>query len=247
MRETILIFGCDAYALQIAQNLVNSNHEVYLFTLYQEKVESLQKAIPQMKVSTFDLSDNWQEIEKYNQKNLLIYCALCDEAKNLFLTISLRTSFEDIVIIALASDHEHAEKLKIAGANKAIVTAQITANILYEYINNPSIYQLMEDILYDNSELKISQITVSSKSKLIGKKVIETKALQEKYSVILLALIDESFNTLFTFTKKGVEHEIKQGDILITIGKIQDIKNFKEVVGEHYKIDWHRWRWQDDE
>jgi len=246
-KQRVLIFGCDAYALQIARNLTESGHAVHLFTLYEEKLPLLQESIPQMEVSLFDLSDDWQELEQYDKENLLVYCALCDEAKNVFLTISLRTAFEKIAIIALASDREHATKLKMAGANKTIVTAQITANILHEQISNPTISQLMQKILYEKSDLKIAQITVSAKSELVGVRVIDTESIQANHAIILLAVIDDTLQTLFAFTKRGLEHKIAEGEILIVIGKTEDIQAFKEVTGDHYILDWYRWHWRDDD
>ncbi|RUM63567.1 MAG: hypothetical protein DSZ05_08355 [Sulfurospirillum sp.] len=242
-----LIFGCDEYALQIARNLIESGEKVHLFTLFEEKIETLHEMIPQMEVSLFDLSDEWGEIERYDPENMLVYCALSDEAKNVFLTISLRTAYENIAIIALASDREHATKLKMAGANKMIVTAQITANILHELISNPTVSQLMQKILYENSDLKIAQITVSDRSELIGMQLHETEPIQARYHIILLAVIDAELQTWFAFNQKGLQHQISEEEILIVVGRESDIEAFREKTGDHYILDWRRWHWKDED
>lgn len=245
-QKQAVIFGCDAYALEIARNLTDSGYAVHLFTLFEEKLSKLRETMPEMEVSLFDLSDDWQDLERYPHKGLLVYCALCDEAKNVFLTISLRTAFEELAIIALASDREHATKLKMAGANKTIVTAQITANILHEHISNPTVSKLMQKILFEKSDLKVAQITVTERSELCGMRVIDTEAVQTHYRIILLAVIDRELQTFFAFNKKGLEHEIEEGEILIAVGEEAEIEAFRDATGEHYILDWHRWHWRDD-
>lgn len=246
-KKEAAIFGCDAYALEIARNLTESGHTVHLFTLYEEKIPKLRETIPEIEVSLFDLSDDWEDMERFDREHLLVYCALYDEAKNIFLTISLHTAYPSVAIIALASDREHATKLKMAGANKTIVTAQITANILHEHISNPTVSKLIQEILYEKSDLKIAQIALTAESEIIGKRVIDTEASQARFNVILLAVIDRELQTHFAFTRKGREHEISEGEILIIIGKEEDIETCREVTGEHYILDWHRWHWRDDD
>ncbi len=241
-----LIFGCDEYAQQIARNLLETGQKVYLYTLYEEKIALLEENLPEAEIALFDLSDDWHNLECHDCDNILVYCALCDEAKNVFLTISLHTAYETMPIIALASDREHATKLKMAGANKTIVTAQITANMLHEQISYPTVSLLMQNLLYERSDLKIAQITVSKRSELIGLQVRESEAMQSRYRLILLAVIDSELQTLFAFTRKGMEHTISEGDILIVMGRSEDIEAFREATGEHYRLDWHRWHWKDD-
>ena len=246
-KKEAVIFGCDAYALEIARNLTESGYAVHLFTLYEEKIPKLRETLPEVEVSLFDLSDDWHDLEGFERERLLVYCALCDEAQNVFLTISLRTAFETLAIIALASDREHATKLKMAGANKTIVTAQITANILHEHISNPTVSKLMQQILYEKSDLKVAQIALSGESDFVGKRVIDTEAVQARFHVILLAVIDRDLQTYFAFNRKGLEHKINEGEILILVGREEDIEACREATGEHYILDWHRWHWHDDD
>ena len=92
--------------------------------------------------------------------DLAAHVALDDDAENVFLTISLRTIFEHLPIIALAQDNESAAKLKSAGANKVMATQQITANIITEMLEKPTVTGVLHDILYDNSMLKIVQLSI---------------------------------------------------------------------------------------
>ncbi len=242
--KEFLIFGCDEYAIQIAQNLHKSDQKVLFFTLNPEEITPLQEQ--GFEVLLFDLGDDWSQLKIKDQKNYIVYCALCDEAENVFLTISLRMAFTDITIVALASDLEHATKLKMAGADKTIVTEQITANLLYERISNPTASELLQKILYENSDIKIAQITVDKRSELLGQSIHKTQNIQDQYGVIILAIIDNTMQTLFSFTRKGLDYTIQEGDILIVVAMRESIEAFKEATGEHYSVDWHHWKWFDD-
>ena len=243
-RKKFLIFGCGEYAQQIARNLIDSGRKLRYFSLDAEEIEALSRQ--GIDAAPFDLEDEWSDLGIEDEKDYIVYCALCDEAENIFLTISLRTLFSQITIIALASDREHATKLKMAGADKTIVTAQITANLLYERISNPTASQLLQKILYENSDLSIAQIAVASRSELVGMRVAETRGVQDRYGIILLAVIDAQMQTRFAFLRKGLEHTIAEQDILIVIGEEPAIRRFQEATGEHYATDWHHWKWFDD-
>ncbi len=243
-RRDFLIFGCGEYAIQIAHNLQKSGQYVRYFTLDNQEISLLKDQ--GIEVFSFDLGDDWSQLEIEEQKKYIVYCALCDEAENVFLTISLRMAFADISIIALASDLEHATKLKMAGADKTIVTQQITANLLYERISNPTASLLLQKILYENSNIKIAQITVEKRSELVGQSIASTKEIQDQYGVIILAIIDNTMQTIFSFTHKGLEYVIKEGDVLIVISLTEGIEAFRKATGEHYSIDWHHWKWLDD-
>lgn len=235
----VIIFGCDEYALQLAENLKGSCRSIKLFTMQEESLPVLKGR--GFEAALFDIGDNWDLLEEYDPKRLVAYCAVCEEAKNIFLTISLRTSFRDMDIFALATDNQNAAKLKAAGANKTIVTTQVAANTIVEMLDKPTASGMMQRILRDNSQIHVAQIVVSKKSEIHGKLIKEID-FEEIYDIIVIAVLDDQLQTLFTFVKKGSEHKIEAGDILVAVGYEDALSKFREVAGEHLKEDWAQWR-----
>ena len=239
-QKNVLIFGCDEYAMQIAKNLKGRVRSMQIYTRFEEKVPLLEAQ--GYEVRLFELDDHWDDLERFDQQQLFAFCALCDEANNIFLTLSLRTMFESMVIIALATDQENANKLKIAGANKAIVTAQVATNVIFELLDKPLTLDMLHELLYEESTLKIEQITVSKESGLVGKRFGEVD-FRHTYNVIALAIINEMLKSDFIFNKAGLVHKIKENEVIVVLGYENDLENFAKNVGEHYETGWQRWKW----
>jgi len=94
--SSALIFGNNEYGLEIAKNVTHRYSHITIFSLADIDISS----ICDFKIEHFDLSDEWDILrEKHDLDKSIIFCALNDEAKNIFLTISLRAAFSDITII----------------------------------------------------------------------------------------------------------------------------------------------------
>jgi len=229
IQRDIIIFGYNEYALEIAKSIQPEYRSVHIYTLNEQNRALVEQA--GFKCSIFDLSDNWHEIsDNYNLSELLIFCGIEDDAQNIFVTISLRASFESVRIIALAASDETSNKLKMAGANKIIPVAQTTANIIVEHLESPITTNVMNDILYGNGDLKTTQVKVAESSEYIGQYLYSIK-WNEKFGVIVLAVVDEKMTSSFLFTSKGQKHKLQAGDLLVIIGYEKDIQVFKHAVG----------------
>jgi voltage-gated potassium channel len=230
IKKEAVVFGYNDYAKQIAKQIDSKYRSVRLYVLNEV---SLQKAKEEgFDASLFDLSENWDEIERaYTIEDLLVFCALDDDAENIFLTISLRATFQELYIVSLARNQESANKLKIAGANKIVPILQTTANIITEILEKPVVTDVLHGILYEKSDIKIAQVTIGEGSDAVGKKVQEI-AGKRGYGVIILAVVDDEVSVpSFVFTSKGSGHTVKAGDILIVLGYDNDIKTFEHTMG----------------
>ena len=235
----VIIFGCDEYALQLAKNLQGYCQSLKIFTMHEEKVKFLQSK--GLDAGLFNVNENWEVLSGYDPARLIAYSAIGDEAENIFLTISLRTSFKDMAIFALATDRQNAIKLRAAGANKTIVTAQIAANTITEMLDKPTASSMMQKLLGDTGQLQVAQIVVSSESSIVGKKVKEID-FERQFDVVVIAIIDKELQSIFTFTKKGINHPFEEGDIIVAIAYDKVIAAFEKSLGRHLPPDWHYWR-----
>ncbi|MCD6173309.1 MAG: NAD-binding protein, partial [Sulfurimonas sp.] len=131
--SSVLVFGNNEYGMEIAKNVIHKYKDVTIFAL--EDIQLNIKNDFDFTIKKFDLSDNWDEIsDKYDTDKSIVFCTLMEEAKNIFLTISLRSAFKDLTIIALANNNEDANKLRMAGASKVIPIVETTANIITDML-----------------------------------------------------------------------------------------------------------------
>jgi Trk K+ transport system NAD-binding subunit len=132
-------------------------------------------------------------------------------------------------IVALAKTNEEVNKLKIAGANKVLPIVQMTANLISEMLEKPVVTNVLHNILYEESSIKIAQINIEEGDTIIGLNSRDI-AFKEMYNLLLLAVVDKEMDTNFIFTAKGYNHKIDPDDVLVVIGLQHDIDNFKMQV-----------------
>ena len=229
IHNDVIIFGANEYAMEIAKKVSQSKRSIHIYISDPAGAEAIEAA--GFAVAPFDLSDNWDTIAaSHNMEEVSIFCALEDDAQNVFLNISLRAAFEKVFIIALATDEESANKIKMAGANKVIPVKQTTANVIDGELESPITSDVLFNILYDESSLKMAQIRVAENSKFVGTFLHEVK-WNTLYGVIVLAVVDQEVSTSFIFTSRGQKHQLDPGDLLIVIGYDRDIRAFEREIG----------------
>ena len=228
IKQDAIIFGYNEYARQIAANIAGQFRSVRLYTQSDAELKTGRERGYEM--ALFDLGDEWDDIPRdFAIDDLLVFCALEDDAENVFLTISLRAAFADATIIALAKNQESANKLRIAGANKVMPILQTTANVITEILEKPIVTGIMHNILYEESSLQIAQIAIEEGMTIVGMQLHDV-AWHEEYGIIILAVVDRELGTSFIFTSKGHNHKIDPGDLLVVIGYEKDIKNFESHI-----------------
>lgn len=239
-QKEIAVFGYGSYARNIIKNVKRTGAKLKVFVIDKESYESAINDGYDVHLIDFNT-----EIEKLSEvcdrDNLLIFCALDSDAHNIFVTISLRAVYLEVPIIAIGSTHETGIKLKNAGANKVIEKLQTVANIITDLIEKPIVSDLMHDLLYEESDLKIAQIYILESSAYVGTR-LDAFDLNKKHNVIILGVVDKALSIDLTFTTKGAHHQIDASDILVVIGYDKDIAAFKEDIGGlRDEEDWDYW------
>jgi len=230
MKKTnALIFGYNEYGFEIAKNISSEYKNVVIFKL-DELSHTLYKDLD-LNIEIFDLSDDWSTlIQKYDLEESIVFCSLEDVAKNIFLTISLRSSFEDLFIIALTNNNESANKLRMAGASKVIPIVETTANLITDMLKKPIITKVLHDILYEDSDLKIEQVKIFNAEYFCEKYPADIEWSRD-HGVLVVSVTHEDGSSEFIYSSKTKHHLIKNGDIFTVVGYEFDIRNFEKLVG----------------
>jgi len=235
-KTTALIFGHNKYAYEIIKNVKDKYNSIKVYSLDKhDKKEGLYD------VELFDLSDEWEEIENsVDIENSIAFCALEDPSENIFLTISLRSSFENLTIITIASNKENSDKLKMAGATKVIPIVETTSDIIANVLEKPVSNKVLHSILYEESDLKIAQIKIDDTSHFKDEKL---KSIDwTRYNgILVLSVMHEDMQSEFIYSNKAKEHVIKSGDILVIVGYEKDIQEFENLIGSKRYVDWSHW------
>ncbi|MEN8302436.1 MAG: NAD-binding protein [Campylobacterota bacterium] len=228
MKRSALIFGYNDYSAQIAKNISHKYEEISIFKLDSDESRS---DLDEFSVEMFDFSDEWADLSVIHDiKNSIAFCVLEDDAENIFLTISLRAAFEDLTIIALSKNKESANKLSMAGANKVIPLVQTTATMISDILDKPIVTEVLHSILYEQSDLKVSQIEIKDSS-CFGDKFPSDIEWSREHGIIVLSVLHEDGSSEFIFSSKAKHHEMKKGDVFVVVGYETDIKEFEKLIG----------------
>ncbi|MDD5400009.1 MAG: NAD-binding protein [Sulfurimonas sp.] len=224
-----LIFGYNDYALEIAKNVTYEYENVYLYSLNSE--QDILRNRSCFEVKSFDLSDKWDDLnENIDIENSIAFCVLEDSAENIFLTISLRSSFVNLNIIALSNNKQTANKLQMAGANKVIPLVQTTAEMISEMLQKPIVKDVFHKILFESGALKIAQVKVNESNCYIGNSVSDID-WSKRYGIVVLAIVNEDMSSEFIYSSKVKHHIVSKDDMYIVVGYETDIKEFEKMTG----------------
>ncbi len=223
----IVVFGYEEFAKEIVSQVCDTYRSVTVCALTEESVALASK--DGFESELFDLDDDWDAFKHFTMQETLFICALEDDASNVYLTIGLRDGLEGARIIALASTHEHASKLRLAGANKVISKLQATSDLIIEILEKPTVTHIVQEILQEKSALKSVQIEIEEGSLLIGESLHNVSLKVEK-ELLVYAVYDVMMQTEFVFTSKGYRHRLAAGDILVVIGYDEQIEKFRRTA-----------------
>lgn len=226
VRTYAAIFGYNEYSKQILHQVKSIYREITLFVSSSAEMMAAQN--DGLAAELFDLGDEWKSIEeRFDVRRLSVFCALNNDAENVFLTISLRASFDSIFIIALAQNHESMLKMKSAGADKVMPVLQIAANVIGDIISKPSVTQVLHEILYEDDGFGVMEVKIEPTSSLVGTYLYDTD-FKTQFDLILLAMVDHERENAFSFAVEGYNHHIDAGDILVFVGDKKKLTGFKQ-------------------
>jgi len=222
----VVIFGFNKYALEIVQNVSKEFEHVDVYAL--EPDDSIEAPF---EVLSFDLSDDWSDLEKrIDIQSSIVFCVLEESAQNIFLTISLRAHFENLFIIAIASDQESANKLKMAGADKVIAIVESTADMIADILEKPISSRVLENIMYGESALKIEQVKIKNVDYFQNRPIADIDWGRDR-GIIILSLMHADMSHEFIYASKIKNRVVLEGDTLVVAGYQRDIEDFKKKIG----------------
>jgi len=217
--DNALIFGLNDYTEEIQKNIQTQYKNLDILELNSKSENG------------FDLGDNWDDLRsKYNMNKCDVFCILENIAENIFLTISLRDSFPDLNIIALAQDKESEDKLTLAGANRILPSTQTTANVIVDILERPIVTEVFHEILYEKSTLKIIEIKIEDNSLFDGKYPADIEWSRE-HGIIIISVVHADNTKDFIYSSKAQHHKIKSGDTFVVVGYEADLNEFKKLIG----------------
>jgi voltage-gated potassium channel len=222
----IIIFGCNSLSSAVALSLKNLSQELLIVAQDKECIESLNSQ--GFNTRTIDYNNDAELRDLGIGEHVeIIFTFFNDDARNVFLTISAREIAPDLNIISLTQSKDSSHKLFAAGATKVIDPYEISGRKVYDLIKRPLIAETIEKVVFGDADLNLAELRIVKGSFLDGNRLGEL-ALSRNYDLIVLGAIDRELSDDFIFACSGMDHKLDQDDILVVIGKADEINRLKQ-------------------
>jgi len=221
----IIIYSFSKLAAQISTILYQKGYHIIIIeedlTLIKE-AKSLGYEVK--KISLLD-DENIRLLDMENKNIKAFFCVSDNKNINLFVTLSVRSLYEDLKIISVSFATQDNKTMLLAGANKIINPYEIGALRIFRLIHKPYILDILDNILFSASNIEVLEITIK-KNSILDKVYLNDTTLLDDYNLILLGILDKEIHDKFIFYSNGINHKLDAGDTLVLLGKDKDLQNF---------------------
>jgi len=228
-----IIFGYGQSAKAVANELDKKDFSIVVFNEDEEVLAKNDGHLDVYLIANEILDEDLIKIGI--QESEIAICALEDEARNLFLSLSIRNLNKKIKIIAKSKDKEYYHRYKLAGVNKIISPFDIVAKRIDTILKKPLTIDIIHSIVFEDTDLYFSQVEIIKNSFLDGKFLSEVN-LDEEYNLVIVGMIDKEISNRLQFIGFE-EHKLDAGDILVVIGPDEEINRIKSEMEVSTK--WH--------
>jgi len=229
----IIIYSFSKLAAQISTILYQKGYHIIIIeedlTLIKE-AKSLGYEVK--KISLLD-DENIRLLDMENKNIKAFFCVSDNKNINLFVTLSVRSLYEDLKIISVSFATQDNKTMLLAGANKIINPYEIGALRIFRLIHKPYILDILDNILFSASNIEVLEITIKENS-ILDKVYLNDTTLLDDYNLILLGILDKEIHDKFIFYSSGINHKVDAGDTLVVLGKDKDLENFALLIDKKY-------------
>jgi voltage-gated potassium channel len=230
--RSIILFGYGRNGKSVAKYL---NKREFLIVVYDENEKIQAENDGYLNVEFYDesiLDDDLIEIG-IKEANTAI-CMLEDEARNMFLALSIRNLNKSIKLIAKSNDREYEHRYKLAGVDQIINSYEITAHRIDSILKKPITLEFIHNIVFEDNSLVFAQIEILKNSFLDGKYLDEVE-LERNYDLIPIGIVDREKSDKLELVLEN--NKLDAGDILVVIGDTLEVDRIKNDMEEYIK--WH--------
>jgi voltage-gated potassium channel len=227
----IIIFSFSKLAIQIAHILYQKKYEIIIVEEDLKLCKEAKSLGYQVEEISLMDDNNINSLEM--DKNIkAFFCVSDDKNNNLFVTLSVRNLNPNLKIISVSFATQDNKTMLLAGANKIINPYEIGALRIFRLLNKPYILNILDNILFSESNIEVLEVTIQNNSILDGIYIKDTNLIEQN-NLILLGIQDKEIQDKFIFYSNGINHKIDYGDTIVLLGKDKDLQNFTQLLNNN--------------
>jgi len=154
-----------------------------------------------------------------------VVATFSNDTFNVYLTLEARGVRTDIEVVSAAGSREASHRLYLAGASRVISPQILGAELLAKSAVNPSVFQLMSDMISSSTPGEnISQFPISGSSPLVGKQLIDLKDMGIGVRIMLVHQGGEMH-----LSPSG-QFRIAEGSVLVAVGDSDELEKMQKLA-----------------
>jgi voltage-gated potassium channel len=152
--------------------------------------------------------------------------SLPSDADNVFITLTARELNPEVMIVARARQDHTAKKLRQAGAQKVVMPAAVSAQLMSRMVLDPSAADWLELIAESSyKELDIEELVLADFPRLVGK-TLQAAEAQRKHRILVVAIRDGVGAIVANPT---ADYVFKHEDVAVLMGNPSNITQFRQL------------------
>jgi len=223
------VIGLGRFGSAIAQTLARKGHEVLAIDRDEGRVQELEDKVSQALVLD---ATNEKALNSLGLKDFdWVIIAMSQDIEASILSTMLVKEAGAKKVLAKASSDVHAKILKRIGADRVIFPEREMGQKVAESLSSPRIFDYIE------LSPEYSIVEIVAPTAFQGKTIKQTEA-RTKYGIHIIAIkrkkpeMEDEKNVTYRdliLVAPDPNEEILQGDLLVILGKIENIEKVKEL------------------
>ena len=216
----VAIFGLGIFGSNVAKSLFEKKHEVIAVDRRKDLVQKAQEYTTQAIVADCTERDLLKNLG-LDKIDIAIVSLGNNLSASILLVLYLKeVGVEQIIVKAINEDHQ--KILQLVGATKVVFPERDAAIKLAASVDTPNLV----DYLPLSEDYQVIEIVAPQafKDKTLGE-----LDLRRRYGIQVIAIREGSSEQVNILT--SAEFRIKENDMLIILGRTEDIEKFKKMAG----------------
>ncbi len=226
--KDVVIFGYGKFGNSIANSILKEPNTNVLIAVNSDTEYEVAK-MDGLNAVKFNLESDASLSNLDILDETILVCVLDNNHENLFLALTLRGIYKSNYIVAVSDSSHLTDKLKMAGVNRVIDIYTISSNVIINILEQPVATKFLQGFINRSHNYIFKEITVTASSPICQKNLSEIDF--NRFGVVFIGMIDKDEGNQFIFATVGTDKMVKEGDVIVCVGKEEDLNKFTVECG----------------
>jgi len=234
MMKKIALFGYGKNGKAVAKEINKKDLVIIVFNEISKK-EAEHDGFLNIEILSDEILDS--ELSELGIENFdIAICMLENEARNLFLSLTIRELNKNIQLISTTENKEYIHRYRLAGVDQIISPYEIISKRINTILKKPITLEIIHDIVFnEKNRLIFSELKIITNS-FLDKKYINDVDIESEYNLIIIGILDKERSNHLELVG-SYNHKIDGDDVLVVVADKEEIERLKKDMEESVK--WH--------